>query len=464
MSHPFLIWTMQRTGGTALTDLLMTMSEHRRAEHEPFNWARRKPRQFWPIAEAWNDTGDAEALDRSLSAVLADRFLIKHCYELLSMPFNLHLLQAAARTGYRHVHLVRRDELARLMSKFIAEAQGTWFKDYSSKVFAEVVDGERDLGALPSARMVEHFHHCRNAAALINAALQRLGLDCTTVFYEDLYVGDREPRLARLLALLSFLGFTAEEVARHRDGIEDTLFHAGQNTRAVAPFVPNLDEVVAALAAAGCPGAGPAAPHATMQDSTTPRARTQDGVPLRGPARVAAELARMARDHQAWGPFLEIGGGAGHPAALDDPSFRDAERQVLDVEPGGPGEAVTNDMRALFDDARFGTVIWNGTIAHDRFFWRTLEEVRRVLSPGGLLLVAAPGFSRAADRAGARALGAKGNAIADATVTQRVQGPRDYWRFSPRALRESVMAELELLELRTLMMPPRLFAVGRKAG
>jgi hypothetical protein len=49
VSSPFIIWTMQRTGGTTLTDLLMSMSEHPGAEHEPFNWARKQPRQFWPI-------------------------------------------------------------------------------------------------------------------------------------------------------------------------------------------------------------------------------------------------------------------------------------------------------------------------------------------------------------------------------------------------------------------------------
>jgi hypothetical protein len=65
---------MQRSGGTALTDLLMEMSEHRSAEHEPFNWSRNKPRQFWPIVEAWNDTNDLKALTRSLAALFRRPF------------------------------------------------------------------------------------------------------------------------------------------------------------------------------------------------------------------------------------------------------------------------------------------------------------------------------------------------------------------------------------------------------
>ena len=71
MSRPFIIWTMQRTGGTALAELLMEMSEHRSAEHEPFNWAKKSPRQFWPITDAWNRTRDHVALSGELDAILA---------------------------------------------------------------------------------------------------------------------------------------------------------------------------------------------------------------------------------------------------------------------------------------------------------------------------------------------------------------------------------------------------------
>ena len=115
MSSPFLIWTMQRTGGTSLTELLMAMSEH-----EPFNWAKKQPRQFWPITEAWNTHHDADALRGALDGLFAERFLIKHCYELLSMSFNLHLMQAAVGTPYRHVVLRRRDEPSRLVSECAA--------------------------------------------------------------------------------------------------------------------------------------------------------------------------------------------------------------------------------------------------------------------------------------------------------------------------------------------------------
>ncbi len=174
MSSPFLIWTMQRTGGTSLTELLMAMSEHRSAEHEPFNWAKKQPRQFWPITEAWNNAHNAEVLRASLDGLFAQGYLIKHCYELLSMSFNMHLMQAAAGTPYRHVVLRRRDEPSRLVSKFIAESQGTWFKDYARKVFTQVAEGDRKLAPLPVDRVVGHYRHSEDSTKFINDTLASL--------------------------------------------------------------------------------------------------------------------------------------------------------------------------------------------------------------------------------------------------------------------------------------------------
>ena len=128
---------MQRTGGTSLTKLLMTLSEHKTTDHEPFNWER-EPRQFARVARAWAETQNEEALFAALSEIFYRGYLIKHCYEFHAASFNVRLMKAAAQTNYRRIHLVRRNELSRLISKFIAQAHGTWFRDFSITVFAEV--------------------------------------------------------------------------------------------------------------------------------------------------------------------------------------------------------------------------------------------------------------------------------------------------------------------------------------
>ena len=247
MSYPFIIWTMQRTGGTALTELLMDISEHPGAEHEPFNWDR----QFGAITMAWNRSHDTAALSRSLSEILAQHYLIKHTYELRDMRFNAALLEAAAKTSYRHVLLVRRDELARLVSKFVAEANGTWFKDYASRVYAKVREGERRLAALPVAKVVTAYDRCREVTAGIRKWLSDLGVEVHEVAYEDLFLGERAERERRLAALFDFLGFTGEAIAPHREEIEEKIFAPGQDTRSILEFIPNLGEVIAAVRAVG---------------------------------------------------------------------------------------------------------------------------------------------------------------------------------------------------------------------
>jgi hypothetical protein len=254
MSYPFIIWTMQRTGGTSLAELLMEISEHRPAQHEPFNW-QRDPRQFAYVSQEWAHTANEAALFGALGDILSQRYLIKHCYELHPMAFNLRLMAATASTDYRHLHLLRRDEFSRLASKFVAEANGTWFKDYADRIFAEVRQRERSLKPLPAARMVEHYRHCREAAGRIGNELHAARVDFEDVFYEDLYLGSASSRQAALDRIFSFLELDSHVIAQHRARIENKIFNNSQETGSVLNFVPNLAEVEAALTAAGCPRA-----------------------------------------------------------------------------------------------------------------------------------------------------------------------------------------------------------------
>ncbi len=462
MSSPFVIWTMQRTGGTSLTELLMEMSEHRSAEHEPFNWARKQPRQFWPITDAWNTTHNVEVLRASLEGLFAQRYLIKHCYELLSMSFNMHLMQAAAEAPYRHIILRRRDEPSRLVSKFIAEAQGTWFKDYARKVFSQVSEGERQLGPLPVDRVVGHYRHSVESTKFIDDTLKQLGVPRMDVWYEDLYSGSRAERLAHLHRLFDFLGFTTDEVARHEALVEDKIFHSGQNTRSVAGMLPNIGAVLEALHAAGCDVSG---------------SPLTDGVVLLphrdGPAgprdRIGRECVILAQTYGADGPFLEIGAEGPQHAVLNRAEFRKAERLFVGRREGPAADGLAarvadpNDLGAAVADGSVGTVLWINGLAHDRRFWRTLDEIKRVLRPGGALIVVTPGFARGAGQTGNISItGQKGNAIPDATITLNIHEVPDYWRLSPQGLRDAVLDGFEVREVRVMMVPPRLFGLAVK--
>jgi hypothetical protein len=247
MSHPFIIWTMQRTGGTALAQLLMDISEHEAAEHEPFNWDR----QFGSVTKSWHSTKDDLTLSAALTQILAQRVLIKHTYELRDIQFNIHLMQAAVNADYRHVFLGRRDELSRLVSKFVAEANGTWFKDYATRVYEKIRSGERTLNPLPVSKVTTTYRRCRDMTTEIRQSFNKFGVKFHEIYYEDIYVGEHEERIIRLNGLLQFLDLTPDMTETHRSNIEERIFRQGQDTQSILKFVPNLAEVTEAVRAAG---------------------------------------------------------------------------------------------------------------------------------------------------------------------------------------------------------------------
>ena len=78
----------------------------------------------------------------------------------------------------------------------------------------------------------------------------------------------------------------------------------------------------------------------------------------------------------------------------------------------GPGVDLVGDVEALPQaDASVGTVLALETFEHVRHFWRGFDEIRRVLRPDGALLIASPFHFHIHDY------------------------PRDYWRFTPDALK-----------------------------
>lgn len=324
MSYPFFIWTVQRTGGTSLAELLMKMSEHKSAEHEPFNWRVNKPRQFAAVARNWVETKDAATLQSALKTIFDDQYLIKHCFELHGTPLNVRILQAAAKTNYRHILLLRRDELSRLVSKYIAEANGTWFKDYAAQVYAGIATGKRQLQPLPIDEIVATYQHVRRTVDRIREGLGQLGVEWREIWYEDIYTGDRSARMANLNALFEFLGFSDETIRAHQADIEEKIFRGSHNTADILQFVPNLTEVRDAFAAADRTGqhrgwlrnvAAPSHRHPGTGEPTTPVAypRANEGELRQTMKGSGAEMSIFTRENG----FVEESGLGYHEKGLN---------------------------------------------------------------------------------------------------------------------------------------------------
>lgn len=251
MSYPFLIWTMHRSGGTSLIRLLMDMSEHKSAEPEPFNWGRSRTRQFAYVTMAWRENHDKAAFAAAVADIFAQRYVIKHCYQMFSPQFNRNLMEAAAKTEYRHVFLKRRDELARVVSQFVAEATGGWHPEMALRIYENVRSGKRKLPPIPVDEAVARILSSRKRSDEILRFVEEFRVPHHFVYHEDIYHGERETRLVRLYEVLDFLGFTDEDIEKHRALIEEKIFNRGQNTPSVARYVPNLAAVVAAVRAVG---------------------------------------------------------------------------------------------------------------------------------------------------------------------------------------------------------------------
>ena len=116
---------------------------------------------------------------------------------------------------------------------------------------------------------------------------------------------------------------------------------------------------------------------------------------------------------------------------------------------------------SMFADAGFGLVLCNSLLEHDPHFWLTLAEARRVLAPGGWMVLGVPGYGAMGrirlpppGRLIARMLahlpgvGAAWRdlqpALDASSLTLGVHNfPGDYYRFSARAMAEVLLAGLE---------------------
>ena len=191
--------------------------------------------------------------------------------------------------------------------------------------------------------------------------------------------------------------------------------------------------------------------------------------------KVFEEFDRVCRERGAGGDVLEIGAVPAEDSLLFLPALRGARSRVglnLAAPVVFQGcriiQADANEMRC-FADASFDTVLSNAVHEHDRFFWKSLAEIRRVTRPGGLIAIGVPGFDKLkAERWFGRMnrvplLRRLTGALAASTLCLQIHRfPSDYYRFSPEAVREVFLEGLLEVEVRTMLLPPRIIGAGVK--
>lgn len=131
-------------------------------------------------------------------------------------------------------------------------------------------------------------------------------------------------------------------------------------------------------------------------------------------------------------------------------------------------EGNANSM-SCFSDNCFDTVLCNAVLEHDKYFWRTVSEIRRVARPGGIIVVGAPGFDAieniqpsSYDRESLTGIEEMRRRMLGEPVLPIHGFPSDYYRFSPEAFREVIFEGLREVKVYSILLPPRIIGVGIK--
>jgi SAM-dependent methyltransferase len=137
---------------------------------------------------------------------------------------------------------------------------------------------------------------------------------------------------------------------------------------------------------------------------------------------------------------LEI--GAARETLLSLPALAGSRRVALNMRDlADPGPALSacerivgnSNHMPVFGDGEFDCVLSCSVLEHDRYFWRSLGEIRRILAPGGAFVVGVPVYrTLPTDRWGT-------------TLTFERHGRpygADFYRFSEQAVREVLLESL----------------------
>jgi SAM-dependent methyltransferase len=195
---------------------------------------------------------------------------------------------------------------------------------------------------------------------------------------------------------------------------------------------------------------------------------------------VYREFDRICARRKAGGAVLEIGAMPAPTTLLNLPSLTSAHEKIgINLNAASQYghinilQANANAMEQ-FPAERFDTVLCNATFEHDKFFWKTLAEIRRVTQPGGLIVLGAPGYGRpTAEKWGKRVarnvpglrrtLERRFEFLFASTPTLQVHNfPGDYYRFSEQAFREVFFEGMSDIEVLALLVPPRFIGAATK--
>lgn len=172
--------------------------------------------------------------------------------------------------------------------------------------------------------------------------------------------------------------------------------------------------------------------------------------------RIHAKFHEIIKTHGPRdGRVLEIGGLPGPHSLLRFPELENAKKILVNLSAKKEVNGIetvqgnSNDM-AFFETGTFDLVVSNAVLEHDKYFWKSILEMKRVLKPGGLMVIGVPGYAELPSDTGCE------------TKTFKVHFVVDYYRFSPQAVRDVFFEGMSEVHCETMLSPPRIIGWGQK--
>ena len=196
--------------------------------------------------------------------------------------------------------------------------------------------------------------------------------------------------------------------------------------------------------------------------------------------RIFKAFEKICSDRNMGEKVLEVGAVPSESSLLNMKVLRNVKEKV-GINLDGPYtykdfHIIRGNANAMdFDDAYFDTVLCNAVFEHDKFFGRSISEIRRVTKKGGLVVIGAPGYTTlAAERYITspfrkipvlhRIFRQYANFFINSTITYRIHdAPGDYYRFSTQAFKDVFFENMKDVIVQTIMLPPRIIGAGMKS-
>jgi SAM-dependent methyltransferase len=193
------------------------------------------------------------------------------------------------------------------------------------------------------------------------------------------------------------------------------------------------------------------------------------------------EFERICSAYAIPGRVLEVGAVPRETSLLCLKSLASSEEKV-GINLDGPYQyrdfkilKINANNMEVFEDNHFDVVLCNGVLEHDKLFWKTLSEIRRVTKAGGLIIIGAPGYMQLAADSSFLKKSVLFRAFKKfrwlnfipalfrSTLTLEVHNsPGDYYRFSVQTFQDVFFSGLKNVEIRQINFPPNIIGSGTK--